>query len=238
MEAVELLGSSTKPTARKTAVVRRSLQRGRPREDFSRSVKVLLTCTVTLCCLISCESVWGTEGDATRPGARLPAKARRFAAYVVKRCDVNGDGVLQADEWRLMNGRPELVDRNSDGLITLEEYELHLARSSVLPLPRKPVHTNRQNQIATGEDKGGEASSDPNSTPGGDVRRSLRYHVDRAKLPASTPAWFVSLDGNGDVQLSLSEFLSGGRTITEFRKLDRSGDGLLTVREIVAADRR
>jgi hypothetical protein len=45
------------------------------------------------------------------------------------------------------------------------------------------------------------------------------------------PAWFKALDGNKDMQVSLSEWRIGGKEIMEFLEMDLDGDGLLTTDE-------
>jgi Ca2+-binding EF-hand superfamily protein len=52
-------------------------------------------------------------------------------------------------------------------------------------------------------------------------------------LPNGLPAWFDALDKNEDGQVSLSEWLAGGRKLEEFRKYDRNGDGLITLEEVL-----
>src|SRR5262249_45035391 len=46
------------------------------------------------------------------------------------------------------------------------------------------------------------------------------------------PPWFEALDTNRDGQVSLREWLAGGKTLDEFRKLDLNDDGLLTPEEV------
>jgi hypothetical protein len=63
-----------------------------------------------------------------------------------------------------------------------------------------------------------------------------RPTVHRAgKLPKGLPDWFARLDTDGDGQIGLYEWKAAGRSLDEFRKIDRNGDGLITVEEALRA---
>jgi hypothetical protein len=51
------------------------------------------------------------------------------------------------------------------------------------------------------------------------------------KLPKGLPDWFAKLDTDQDGQVGLYEWKEAGRPLDEFRKLDRNGDGFITVEE-------
>ena len=55
-----------------------------------------------------------------------PAKVLRYVDVVMERYDLNGDGILQREEWMRMPGIPRSMDINGDGLITREELTWHL----------------------------------------------------------------------------------------------------------------
>src|SRR5207253_1806914 len=61
-----------------------------------------------------------------------------------------------------------------------------------------------------------------------------RATVHRAsKLPKELPAWFRQIDTDGDAQIGLYEWKTSGRAIEEFVRMDRNGDGFLTVDEVL-----
>jgi hypothetical protein len=51
------------------------------------------------------------------------------------------------------------------------------------------------------------------------------------KLPKGIPDWFAKLDTDNDGQVGLYEWKEAGRSLEEFRKIDRNGDGFITVDE-------
>ena len=56
-------------------------------------------------------------------------------------------------------------------------------------------------------------------------------------LPKELPSWFSELDTDKDAQVGLYEWKVSGRPIEEFTKMDRNGDGFLTVDEVLYAQR-
>jgi Ca2+-binding EF-hand superfamily protein len=49
---------------------------------------------------------------------------------------------------------------------------------------------------------------------------------------AGLPSWFKTLDKNGDGQVTLQEWLDGGRPLDEFRNYDLNDDGMITAAEV------
>src|SRR5262245_1217984 len=52
-------------------------------------------------------------------------------------------------------------------------------------------------------------------------------------LPKGLPPWFKALDTDQDGQVSLKEWLQGGRRRDEFRRFDLNGDGFITPDEVL-----
>jgi len=57
-------------------------------------------------------------------------------------------------------------------------------------------------------------------------------------LPKGLPPWFEALDTNHDGQVSLREWLAGGKTLEEFRKFDLNDDGLITREEVLPPEEK
>jgi hypothetical protein len=72
--------------------------------------------------------------------------------------------------------------------------------------------------------------SAPQSTPADEEEKRPVVHRP-GKLPKGLPAWFAQMDTDNDGQVGLYEWKASGRSLDEFRKLDRNGDGFITVEE-------
>src|SRR5262249_937985 len=78
---------------------------------------------------------------------------------------------------------------------------------------------------ASREDRSQSDDEDP------DRRPVVVYRA--GSLPKDIPLWFAQLDTDQDAQISLYEWRKSGRSIEEFKAMDRSGDNLLTVEEVL-----
>src|SRR4029077_16432070 len=81
---------------------------------------------------------------------------------------------------------------------------------------------------------GGDAT--PSMIPGSEQpeEEDRKPVVHRAgKLPKELRAWFKELETDGDGQIGLYEWKASGRPLDEFMKMDRNGDGFLTVEEVL-----
>ncbi len=168
-------------------------------------------------------------------GPMTPEQIDRSAEDYMRRHDKNGDGLLQVTEMsdRL---RPvwEKYDTNKDGAISLDEVKGYLRdrdqtrqQESSSASPATPARPGEQ--PAAGPDG---LPPVPDATPvqEEDARPTL-YRF--GKLPKELPAWFAELDTDKDGQVGLYEWVSGGRSVDEFKLMDRNDDGLLTIEEVL-----
>jgi len=66
-----------------------------------------------------------------------------------------------------------------------------------------------------------------------DSDRPIVYRAGR--LPADLPGWFDRLDRDRDGQVGLYEWRDSDWPVEDFQRLDRNGDGFLTIAEIMSA---
>ena len=173
----------------------------------------------------------------------LPQKAIRYARHCLRKHDVNGDGILQKDEWMAMNGHPERIDSDQDGIITLDELANWFAdyqrrSGSSGPSDQRLVAENAAATEAASQDAGDLEAGSPESetrqsTNGTERHRDQKFYVSAKRLPAGLPDWFFERDKDGDGQLTQSEFSTTGVTseVAEFEKYDANRDGVLTAKE-------
>jgi hypothetical protein len=133
-----------------------------------------------------------------------------------RRADKNNDGVLDADEMtESLLAEKEKWDTNKDGVIDLTEYKAYFAA--------------RMQQIQ--RDREGMNPFGPNQPEQDEDHKPVVYRS--GKLPRELPAWFAQLDTDQDMQIGLYEWKKSGRSIKEFRDMDRNGDNFLTIDEVL-----
>jgi hypothetical protein len=141
-----------------------------------------------------------------------------------EKLDLNGDGALNHDEMseplRSERGR---WDANRDGVIDVDEYRAyHQARLQALS----------QQVAADPEGPARGAMPGPEARPAEEEeRRPVVYRAGR--LPPGLPDWFTRLDSDADAQIGLYEWRHSGRSLEEFQRLDRNGDGFVIVEEML-----
>jgi Ca2+-binding EF-hand superfamily protein len=139
-----------------------------------------------------------------------------FVQRQFQRYDLNGDGVLNHDEMP-ENLRAELDkwDTDKNGLIDLNEFKAWM-------------QARIQQRILERNDDNKDAGDSP-ALP--ERKQPVAYRI--GKLPQGLPDWFTQLDTDQDAQIGLYEWKVSGRSLDEFNKIDRNGDGFLTVDEVL-----
>ncbi len=156
-------------------------------------------------------------------GAGGPPTLDQRAEASFRRHDLNGDGVLNFDEMPPdLRAERDRWDTNGDGFIDLNEYkEYYKARWQQTQLER-----------GWGDPLDGSGwTPDADIIPPDEDKKPVVYRA--GKLPKELPAWFQQLDTDGDGQIGLYEWKNSGRTLEEFQKIDRNGDGFLTPDEVL-----
>jgi Ca2+-binding EF-hand superfamily protein len=176
----------------------------------------------------------GGPGGPGAGGGRPPQGGgfdpNAFAEVLFKRYDKNGDGLLNNDEMpENLKAEKEKWDKNGDGFIDLNEFkEFIKARGEQM---------RQENGWPSGGPGGANGGgglipiSPETPVPVEDEPKRVVYRA--GKLPKELPAWFAQYDKDGDGQIGLYEWKLTGRSLDEFFKMDRNGDGFLTVEEVL-----
>ncbi len=146
--------------------------------------------------------------------------------------DKNRDGFLDPKESPgSLRDEFDRWDTNRDGKIDLAEYKNYLRGRAVQEL------TKQVEKVQEAESWKEPRKLDPPPTrevvDEVDETRPIVYRA--GKLPKELPPWFVKLDTNRDGQVSLREWVLGGKSIPDFQALDRNDDGLITIEEMLRA---
>ena len=174
--------------------------------------------------------------------ASVPPKVARYVSYLISRHDRNGDGLLQKEEWRELQGHPELIDVNGDGIIERDELNHWVAdygrrkRIGVPALPPLAVPSEAAaNSGESVEVMGRDSTSEVPERLPNERRRDLKFFVPAKRLPQGLPEWFLAKDLDGDGQLTTGEFSPAGLAaeLEDFTHFDANGDGVLTAKECV-----
>lgn len=122
--------------------------------------------------------------------------------------DRDASGELEAEEYTAPLKADKLrTDADSNGRVSKEEYRAYFKRSVAT---KAETIAARNGDTVRGDPKGAKGKGGP-----------------------ALPAWFTALDTDGDMQVSLFEWRSGGKPAAQFNEMDLNGDGLLTRDEYV-----
>jgi Ca2+-binding EF-hand superfamily protein len=175
-----------------------------------------------------------TPGAPTSPGDTRQRdrggnsdRANTWAETMFRQLDQNQDGYLNSDEMpEALRTELDKWDTDKNGLIDLNEFKAYFqARIQQFVADR-----NAAGGGWWGGGWGGGDSGQP-EPPEEERKVPIVYRMDN--LPKELPAWFTQYDSNRDAQISLAEWRANGRSIDEFRKIDRNDDGFLTVDEVL-----
>ena len=145
-------------------------------------------------------------------------QVRGLAEGMMRQYDSDKDGKLQREEWMAMLPQHHSADTNSDGTITTEELAAKLT------------------SYAGGS---GTSSSPTFASTGASTGAQRRFRTPAERLPAGLPSWFFEKDANQDGQVMMSEYALrwSEEQAAEFGRRDLNGDGIITAKESLKANR-
>jgi Ca2+-binding EF-hand superfamily protein len=165
----------------------------------------------------------GTPGAPTSPGdtrrrdrGSNPDRANSMAEAMFRQFDQNQDGYLNSDEMpEALRTELDKWDTDKNGLIDLNEFKAWMQAR----IQQRILERSEDNKDA------GDSPALP------ERKQPVAYRI--GKLPQGLPDWFTQLDTDQDAQIGLYEWKVSGRSLDEFNKIDRNGDGFLTVDEVL-----
>jgi Ca2+-binding EF-hand superfamily protein len=165
-----------------------------------------------------------TETPANSPD-QVDSSIRKFAKSILKQNDKNGNDILEKSEWAELRDA-ELIDKDHNGVITLEELTAYYQAKNGIRSPRKTNHGNSA------------AASNPADAS---LKTGKTYRIlsPTERLPEGLPDWFRN-DANGDGQISMPEFSHDWTTeqAAKFARYDLNGDGIITPQEVLQVDKK
>jgi Ca2+-binding EF-hand superfamily protein len=175
-----------------------------------------------------------TNADGTQDNSQA---INTWAENAFQQFDRNRDGVLNSDEMpEELKAELPKWDTNKDGVIDLNEFKAFFqARVQQMMAERQAMRAQSFANGGLGNQWNGAAF--PQTPTPAEPEEDPRPVVYRAgNLPPNLPPWFRQLDTDQDGQIGLYEWKNSGRPIEEFEKMDRNGDGFLTIDEVLYAE--
>ena len=187
----------------------------------------------------------------------IPLNVMRYARHLIEKYDINGDGVLQPEEWKEMRGDPAAADANGDDQIDVHELARYIADYGAVRrirlMPSSSESLDRLPPLLYDAGVAGDAvavdsqiSSKPEDIPANtemmrptEPAGEKQFTVKPSRLPPGLPPWFRKLDADGDGQITLSEFAptASAAALREFEAYDHNRDGVITPQEAAAGPR-
>jgi len=179
----------------------------------------------------------GGSGAQGGPGAQGGQAGRggfnpdAMAEVMFRNLDRNGDGFLNNDEMpENLKAERQKWDTDNNGLIDLNEFKAFFrARGDQI---RSEIGANAGMPSGPGGYSPGMPLLPTGPTPV-EEEEQKRVVYRAGKLPKELPAWFTQYDKDGDGQVGLYEWKAAGQPLDDFLKMDRNGDGFLTVEEVL-----
>jgi Ca2+-binding EF-hand superfamily protein len=147
-----------------------------------------------------------------------------MAESAFRQLDRNGDGYLNNDEMpEYLRAELDKWDTDHNGLIDLNEFKAFFQARMQQMVPTQ--YTSPYPSYASVRSVPAPSSAEAQK------KTPLVYR--HSNLPKELPSWFAQLDTNHDAQVALYEWKNSGRSLEEFQRMDRNGDGFLTVEEVL-----
>ena len=142
-------------------------------------------------------------------------RIRSYAKNIVRKHDRNKNGQLDREELKNVNGPASRADFNGDGKVTVEEITQRMQGD----VPSK-AKTSRSSK------RGSRTRRTENNMNESD-------NSSQSNFSATAPSWFASKDSDKNGQVEMSEYTSRWSTskIAEFKRYDKNGDGVITLKE-------